>query len=363
MKIDTARQPRLLVLDQSGDGRAVTGRSIDRLTPIRTALESAGIPTTIEAIQDPAGLRTVLARVAPALVLPTFFRFLDTSGAESYLGHSLSATGIPRIGSEDSILEVALSKPMMKTHWRRAEIPTPDWFVVGRARDGSLSGLEHLEAARAFPYFVKPSGEGNSRGIDQGSVVRTPLQLYSRATMVAEKFGEAIIEDYIGGGEDSAEFTAAMVGNGRDAIVSAVQVGNGRPGLISEEDKDGHATRMVPISDPRLRKAVEKLARRAFLCAGARDYARCDILSHDGKLYAIELNGQPMIPDRWFAGCSLEAGMDDRQYLRAIVLAAILRATKSGESFIPIPAGLAQGIPRSVVARLSGKSTRIPSHE
>lgn len=363
MAISIARQPRLLVLDQVNDGLAGTGRGLDRLVPIKESLEAVGVPTAIEAVHDSAGLVQVLEREAPALVFPTFFRFSGIPEPGTYLSQGFREFGVSPIGSGDRVLELALSKPHMKAQWRRDEIPTPDWFVVSRSRDGALVGLERLDSARDFPYFVKPSTEGNSRGIDSDSIVRTPLQLLARATMVAEKYGEALVEGYLGGGEDSAEFTVAMVGNGRDAIVSGVQVGRAGEGIITEDRKESHQSRVAPIADPRMRRAVERLARKAFLSAGVKDYARCDILLHGGRLYAIELNGQPMVPDRWFAACCLEAGLGDKEYPRAIVLSAILRTTKSGESFIPVPPGLVRGLPHGVVAQLSGKPTRVANHE
>lgn len=353
--MDFARQPRLLVIDLQKELEPDSTLGIDRLAPIKTALDGAGFSTAVKAVQDPDGLSRLLEQEDPDLAFCTFFRFPGPAGEGEYASHRLARAGVPLIGSMDPVLEIALSKPRMKEVWREAGIPTPDWFVVGVAGDGSLVGIEKLAEAKSFPYFVKPAGEGNSRGIDAGSVVRTPTQLLARATMVAERYGEALIEGYLGGSDDSAEFTAAMIGNGPGAIVSAVQVGKlaPGPGLITEAEKNGHLTQVTPISDPKTKKAVERLARRAFACAGARDYARCDILLHEGRLYAIELNGQPMVPDPWFAACAMEAGLDPMHYLRAIVLAAIVRITARGEALLRIPLAMARTIPEPAFSRLS----------
>jgi hypothetical protein len=48
----------------------------------------------------------------------------------------------------------------------------------------------------------------------------------------------------------------------------------------------------------------------------------------DGKIYAIEINGQPMVPDRWFAACARTKNLDDDQYLNAIFWAGLVRTAR-----------------------------------
>jgi D-alanine-D-alanine ligase-like ATP-grasp enzyme len=292
-----------------------------------------------------------LARVRPDLAFCNFFRF----DGGVYLREAMVEADVAWIGSTSDVMELALNKPRMKARWRSMGIPTPDWCVVRRNTDGSMEGLEYIEGMRDFPYFVKPASGGNSRGIDPGSIVRDRFRLFARASVIAEEYGEALIERFAGGGEDSREFTAAMIGNGKSAIVSAVEIvkpGGSAP-VVTEEEKDADSTLVAPIGDARLKEKVEHLARRVFASAGARDYGRCDILRHEGRLYAIELNGQPIVPDRWFEACALEADLDARQYLCAILLAGIVGNARTGHAFIPVPREMARALPGRVYERLS----------
>ena len=214
--------------------------------------------------------------------------------------------------------------------------------------------MQRLEAARDFPYIVKPDAEGNSRGIDADSVVRTPLELYARTRSVVEAYGGALVESYLGI-SGAREFTAAMIGTGEKAIVSAVEIVKPEGGewVVTNDAKDGHRTRVEPIADRKLRGKVERFAHRAFMAAGARDYARCDIILGSDRLNAIELNGQPMVPDRWFEACAAGAGLDAGQYLKAIVFAGMARILEEGQSFMRIPAQLAASLPEAVLKRLA----------
>ena len=89
------------------------------------------------------------------------------------------------------------------------------------------------------------------------------------------------------------------------------------------------------------------------MAAGARDYARCDVILEGGVLEAIELNGQPMVPDSWFEACAADAGLDAAQYLRAIVFAGMARVSREGQAFVGMPAQLAASLPAAVMKRLA----------
>lgn len=345
--MNPGRRPKLLVLGSVLDER-------DRVAGLVDALSSSGIACTSAIESNPSTIGRILGTVSPDFALCTAFRAVDGSGKTVYLQDLCATAGVSWIGSSAGTLELALSKSRMKERWRSADIATPDWFTVSRMADGSLEGVQRLESAREFPCIVKPDAEGNSRGIDAASIVRTPIELYARASSVAESFGTALVERFIGN-SGAREFTVAMIGNGERAIVSAVEIVKPEGGewIVTNAAKDGHHTRVEPIADRKLRGKVERFAHRALMAAGARDYARCDIILEGGTLAAIELNGQPMVPDRWFETCAAAAGLDSRQYLRAIVLAGMARISGEGQSFMRIPPQLAASLPESIVKRLT----------
>jgi len=345
-----SRRPRLIIVTPTVKEAKRVPEGV-RFGHMVDVLNSAGIAAEHALVDSVEALDEAIARTKPDIAFCSYFRF--KGGA--YLRETLLGDGVAWIGSSTDVMELALSKPLLKTRLRSYGIPTPDWQTVRKNADGSIEGIELIEGMRNFPYIVKPANEGNSRGIDAGSIVRSALELFSRSTLIAEEFGDVLIERFVSGGEDSREFTVAMIGNGPGAIVSAVEVRPTVPGtlLVTEEDKETQATIVLPIDDARLKEKVERLARRVFIAAGARDYARCDILRHEGKLYVIEMNGQPMVPDRWFEACASEAGLDARQYLQAIVLAGIVGNAETGHAFIPIPREMAKAVPHGVYERLA----------
>jgi D-alanine-D-alanine ligase-like ATP-grasp enzyme len=348
-------RPRILIVSRKEEDEAKRASEKYRFDKMVAALGAGGLyakhvtPSTLGSFErDMAGF-------AADMTFCSFFRFPGHADGEGYLYDAAINEGVAWIGSPPGTMELALSKPRMKAHWRLCGIPTPAWFIVRKFQDGSIEGLEQMENAQGFPFIVKPANEGNSRGIDGGSVVRSPIELYARASSIVEEYGEALVERFVSGGEDSREFTVAMIGNGSNAVVSPVEIKKATSDstVISESDKELQATRVLPIEDGRLRDKVKNLARRIFLSSGARDYSRCDILLHEGKLYAIEINGQPMVPDRWFEACSREAGLDEVQYINAIVLAGIIGNARTGHAYISIPREMAQLLPSPILERLT----------
>jgi len=72
-------------------------------------------------------------------------------------------------------------------------------------------------------------------------------------------------------------------------------------------------------------------AHKAFSASGVRDYARGDfIYALNGAFWAIEINGQPMIPDRWFGNAARLNGLSESQYLVGIVAAGYRRLKAQG---------------------------------
>lgn len=355
--IGQSGRARLLIISRrAGEAEPIEG---DGFRPMIEALAEGGIEARQRAVGDCAEFRSAFREAfgerRPDMAFCSFFRLPNGADGSFNLREEFVRNGIAWVGSRSETLELALSKPRIKSLWRLHGILTPDWAVVKKNPDGSLEGIEALESLRDFPYIVKPAGEGNSRGIDSSSVVSSSIDLYSRAASVAESFGEALIESFVGAPPSSREFTAAMIGNGTRAIVSAAELLKASPSslVISQSDKDRHRTRAVEIGERRLREQVENFARMIFVSADVRDYARCDIIWHEGRLYAIELNGQPMVPDRWFEACAAAAGLGERQYLNAIMLASMSGNARTGHAFIPIPRLMERILPKGVFERLS----------
>jgi D-alanine-D-alanine ligase-like ATP-grasp enzyme len=104
-----------------------------------------------------------------------------------------------------------------------------------------------------------------------------------------------------------------MIGNGDQMILMPCEIVFKAPKalrVITTRDKDKHHTQAIPVDDLELCEELWEMAIQAFRVAGVRDYSRFDVIYAGGKFYAIEINGQPMVPDMWFEACARGVGLD-----------------------------------------------------
>ena len=155
---------------------------------------------------------------------------------------------------------------------------------------------------------------------------------------MGEAYPAIIAERYLGEFPDFREFTCACIGNGaarRFLPAEIVFAGATERRIVTTEDKDGLKARAWRIGDGALASKVAALAAGAFEAAGVRDYSRCDLIQAGERLWAIEVNGQPMIPDPWFQACAEFGGLSESAYVEAIFAAAIARFLPGIDRFRP----------------------------
>jgi D-alanine-D-alanine ligase-like ATP-grasp enzyme len=342
--------PKVLIL--GGGERANDDKERHRVIRLSKALGGWGFAALPKIANTGESLAATLRNEAPDIVLSTFLEF--PSGNGDVFSETIRS-GAVWIGATAQSLRLARDKSAMKTLWSQGGLCTPEWMVVSREVDGGLRGIERLDAFTRFPYIVKPLRGGNSRGIGEDSVAQNQLELLAKASVVANEFGAALVERFVSGGAGSREFTATLVGSAQRGLIGVVELSkrDGRGGLITEGEKDEETIVARPVGDGPLSRRISKAARRAFILADSRDYARCDFLLHEGRLYAIEVNGQPMIPDPWFEAGARASGLASTAYVSAIVMAGAYRAARTGLAFVPIPSGLEEALGAEIVARIA----------
>jgi D-alanine-D-alanine ligase len=321
------------------DGSAPS-RIATRIETMAGILAEAGASALVCPARSGKELESLLRSQKPHLVFSASHRIPDKGGRSRKVHELLESLGYPYVGSSGKVLEIALSKNGTKRLWRSKGIPSPESFMIWEKRDGSIVGMDRLSRAANYPYIVKPAKEGNSRGITESSVAGSLEELTASVREAIAFHKELIIERFLGLEEDFREFTVALVGNGmrRRLLPSEIKVGGeGKFRLVTTESKDSGEAAAVPVAEERLRIELSRLAGKAFDALGVRDYSRCDILLSGGKLYAIEVNGQPMVPDPWFEACARQAEMGEGRYILAIAAAAVARNAAEGREFPFIP--------------------------
>ncbi len=291
------------------------------------ALKASGyeaLHAFVTSIQD---IHTLIAQSNPFIVFSAPDHLPPVIGEEGCVNvHEwLEDRGIPYVGSEPGVIELALSKASLKRKWLVDGIASPEFIEL----DGPAAAWEgQCSTLRNFPYIVKPEDAGNSRGITPDSIAMDQVGLIKAVNLAGESYGRLLVEEYLGLRSGFREFTCACVGNGKERIFMPaeilVQESKGFR-LVTNEAKSGHLTDAIRISDAALACRIVDLAARAFNSAEVRDYSRCDIILADGKLWALEINGQPMVPDEWFGACAFYFGLSESQYLVSIVESAIRR--------------------------------------
>lgn len=322
-----------------------------RFSRMVAALHQGGLEAQHSWVERVSELQDLLHQYKPDLVFSAAYAARDVQGSPHIIHGLLEQEHIAYVGSDKAALALAISKAALKDRWRAAGILTPEYFVVQKARDGIIQGMNAAARAENFPYILKPSKEGNSRGISQKSIVGDAHALREGVFALILTYDEILVEKYLDEDEHLREFTVAMIGNERQKLVLPCEIVLKKSSgyrVITTADKDEHRTQELAVEDQALRSALVTLAEKAFSVAGVRDYARIDILCSSGQLYAIEINGQPMVPDYWFEACARGAGLNTDQYLNAIFLAGIVRNMQNGHPGLQIPGEMAEILPGDI---------------
>jgi D-alanine-D-alanine ligase len=219
---------------------------------------------------------------------------------EAQIPAMLEMLGIPYSGSGVTTLAITLDKRRTKEVLVANGIRTPRFQLLSRAED-LAPGLD-------FPLFLKPNGEGSSRGITAKSLVSSKDELEEVATeMVATYRQPVLIEEYLTG----REFTVGLLGNPPE-VLPIVEVGfDGLPEDAPKFDcyevkwiydslDAGYDTTTCPARvDDDLRSRIEIAATRTFEALEVRDLCRLDLrLDGDGEPSVFDVNALPgLIPD------------------------------------------------------------------
>ena len=327
-----------------------------RFSRMIEGLQHGGIQVQHTFVETEDELKDRIEQIKPNLVFSAAYAVKDLHGNQQVIHGLLDQDHIAYVGSDESTLALALDKAALKARWRYFNILTPDYFVVRKGLDGIVHGMDEAVLANDFPYILKPSKEGISHGITQQSIVSNVHVLLERLLELLSIYNEILVEKYLGEDEHLREFTVAMIGNHRQKMILPCEIvltsNKGGNRAITTADKDGNGTQAFALEDQKLREDLIKLAIRAFSAAGVSDYARFEVLYSRGQFYAIEIDGQPMVPDRWFEACARGDGLDTDQYLNAIFLASIVRNMKTGHFGLQIPGKMAEILPGDIFRQI-----------
>ena len=215
----------------------------------------------------------------------------DGSGA-ALVRETLAELNVPTSHSSVAAMELCRNKELTYQVLQQQRVSCP-WHV--NLSTGNSEQAFLIEPDK-FPLFVKPSGGGNSVGIDAGSVVYNQEQLAEQIRRLYLKLGEVslIAETFLVGNE----YTVGVIGNLDPVVLPAVAFPENL--VRTSEVKKMEARNEVPVYviDPTepLYFRLRELALQTYIALGCADAIRIDVKSDaQGNLYVIDVNGTPSL--------------------------------------------------------------------
>ncbi len=243
----------------------------------------------------------------------------------------LEMLNIPYTGSDPLTLGIALDKAMAKTIVQAYGLPTPKFVKISKISELAKVNLD-------FPLFVKPNGEGSSKGIRRSCRVSTQEELEERVAWLLNIYKQPVlIEEYLPG----REFTVGILGNQELTVFPILEVRSFSTlteayKSTDEEDfvycfetKRNNLERFLcpaPLSNELARKIIN-LATEAYEILECRDLARVDIkLNGRGEPYFLEINPLPGLSKvSLYPYQASFAGVDFNRLVNEILTNAMLR--------------------------------------
>lgn len=210
---------------------------------------------------------------------------LDLPGIE--VVQTLEKHKVPFTGASSVFYEPSREK--MKEACRRCGISTPAYVFASNDED-----VEQAARKLRFPLFVKHYSSYASVALSRHSRVRTPEGLRRQARKIISRYGEALIEEFIEGGEA----TVLVAENPRDALRPTTYTPieyrfpdreSFKHAKLKWEDYQGLTT--FPVRDPVLAARLCDEAARFFVALDGASFGRCDFrVDREGTPYMLEIN-------------------------------------------------------------------------
>ncbi|MEK7154739.1 MAG: ATP-grasp domain-containing protein [Patescibacteria group bacterium] len=164
-----------------------------------------------------------------------------------------------------------------------------------------------------FPMIVKPAYEHCGIGITQTSIVKNENELRIKSEELRKKYNQPVIaEEFIEGRE---LHVTVLEKNGRPWVLPPAEVIFHKPGTVlsyemkwNKKSPEYTQAHMEPAKlDKSLELIVERIAKKAYVKLGGRDYPRLDMRVRGDEVYVLEINNNPGVDFNTDAGMGVSA--------------------------------------------------------
>lgn len=210
-----------------------------------------------------------------------FIALHGRGGEDGSMQAFLKSKNIAYTGSDSLSSAIGMDKLKTKLLWRSLNISTPDFLQVTEK-----TSYEEIMSAIGAPFFIKPSNEGSSIGIDK---IKNEKQYQDAFLKTSKIDANVIVEKFV----DGEEFTVAIV-NDKTLPVIKIKPSNEFYDYQAKYIKDD--TQYICPSGIEKQKevSISKEALQAFKIIGCSSWGRVDfMMDKQGRHYFIEVNTSP----------------------------------------------------------------------
>jgi len=278
--------------------------SLDTVEYVDGLLEETGNTVLLVKADDTLEFRLeeIMNKHSEPLVFWLNYSFMPTDSDRDISTVSvIEKVGMMHTGPGSEACGISLDKEATKDVFRGLGLPTPESYVVHPGDYSPIYQHGHWDGC----VIIKPLLQGNSKGIDEFSVVRADdfEQIREKVERIHHEFDEpALVERYIGG-ENTREFTVPMLISFDGKIaelpivefdLSQIPVTQGRFRFLTYDIKNEGGYRKIPAElPPEIIRRIHSDVGRIIREIGCRTIARVDMRGDSTGLYYIEVNFNP----------------------------------------------------------------------
>jgi D-alanine-D-alanine ligase-like ATP-grasp enzyme len=199
---------------------------------------------------------------------------------------ALEALGLPYTGPPARLYDP--SKPLMKYVAHTVGVGFPAFAEISRLEDAAPAATK-----LGYPVFLKPAHAGDSRGIDEYSLVMTEQELEPKCSELLAEFDRILIEQYVPGREFTVLVAGAVDGSEPIALrpIEFVFPPEFAFKTYALKVTEHHPECNVPVREPELDQRLRAAAQRVFAGFTGEGYARLDFrVDAAGHLFFLDIN-------------------------------------------------------------------------
>lgn len=214
--------------------------------------------------------------------------------------------------------------------------------VPAYALINSLDEIEKETQELKYPLFVKPAHAGDSRGIDEHSLVHNKEELFKKCASIIDEHSSLLVEEYIAGREFTV-LVAANPDNPKECTAFKSVEYIFPKGIefktYALKTSELHPDCNHPCNDPMLDKELRNDAKKIFQAFSGAGYARMDFrVNNKNEIYFLELNFTCSVfyTDGWDGSADFILkfdGIGQAGFLRHIIAEGIARHKRKQKLF------------------------------